>query len=224
MCLHLDNRIGNPVAVALTAVVRIDDASAVATREAGVVALANQVDRLRRLIVAEPVPPVVRRPQLVGPRAKGDAHGVAQAIRVDGLIAAVGAIANDGRPTWVALDTHVTRGADRDVEPRPVGAEEHRARVMPAARQAVDDDLGLIRSRRIATQRDPHHPRGLAHIERSIREEGQAARRRQPGGDDLHTVGEPVRVAIRQSYDATGPSLRDIEVPVGSHGHHPRPR
>src|SRR5713226_3511303 len=106
--------------------IRIRDAVGDAVRPAVVFALPDDVDLVRRRVVAEPVPAVVGAPEFFRHRVPRDPDRVSKSAGENILAAAVGIISDDGRAPAVFLFAHVARRAHGDVE-LPVGAEQDRS-------------------------------------------------------------------------------------------------
>ena len=129
--LHSDFRCAHAHARIRTPELGIRQVAGMAPGPAEVVALTYEVDRFGREVVAEPVAPIVGRPQLIAPWSDRKAHGITQAAREDAATGAVRRKAKNGRTPFVVLRAHVATRSDRDIERRPVGAEPQRAGVVP---------------------------------------------------------------------------------------------
>ena len=107
-------RVGNAIAGALATELRIDEVSCVAPRPAGIGAVEDLVDGLRRQVVAQPVASHIRGPGASGRRIDPDADGVPKTSHVDPARAAFGRHEVDRCAPRIALDTDVAGRPGRE--------------------------------------------------------------------------------------------------------------
>ena len=145
----------------------------------------------------------------------------------DALVLAVGVERQDVGPALLAVVVVDVRArADRDVQGLAVGRELQVTRpvaaaadLLVAARDVLDDRLGLARGLRVAVLvGEADHGVGVADVDvlrlGPDRVEGDPERPVQAGGEDLVDLGLAVAVGVAEDADAVGAALGQEQVAV----------
>ena len=184
------------------------------------------VQRVGRLLVAQPVAAVVGEPELFGLGVPREADRVADAAGVDPQVATVGVHAVDGgvdrRGRLVIAD--VARRPDRHVE-ATVGSEgDELPAVRPVGRELVVDHHRL--GRRLQVRLDvvvAQDAVDLGDVEVAVAER-DAVRHVEAAVERQHAVGLLVAVVVEHRVDVAEPAGADEERPVRTQRQLPRVR
>src|SRR5262249_952599 len=117
---------------------------AVAVGPAVIGAFLEDIDLLRRGVVSEIVAAIVCGPQLARHRMPGEADGVGQTAREEGLSSAVGIESKHGSPAGIGFDAEIAARSGAGVEVA-IRTPSKRACRMPAAGRQRDNAFGLAR-------------------------------------------------------------------------------